>query len=156
MLATLSAVFSGVALLVSVVVFYENRRRSIEAAKLQRRPSLVFAWDHEQGHWDLDNIGNGPALDVVIVQRIDGQWALPLRMPELPAGGRGIVPRRWLEQRHDDPGLAARYRSVTAEPYMTETGDDVSTITEGWGTLPAALWGDVEPHWRYRRPGEPA
>jgi hypothetical protein len=151
MIGALSAAFSGVALLVSVVVFVDNRRRALESARLQRRPALVFAWDHERQHWEVINIGSGPALDLVIVQRIEREWTLPLRMPELAVNGRGTVPRRWLEQRHPDPGLAARYRSVAGEPYMTVTGNDVSTISEGWGDLPPKLWEDVEPHWRYRR-----
>jgi hypothetical protein len=152
MTAAISVVISGIALVVSIVVYVDNRRRASEAARLGRRPALVFAWDHEQQHWQLSNIGNGPALDVVIVQRIDGEWAHPLRMPELSVNSCSVVPRRWLEQWHRDPGLAARYRSVTSEPYMTRTGNDVSTIAEGWDELPARLWDEIEPHWRYRRP----
>lgn len=156
LLSVLSSVVSLAAFGVSVFVFIDSRRRAVEAARLQRRPALVFAWDPEHQRWELTNIGSGPALDVVVVQRIDDAWTLPLRMPELAVNGHGIVPRRWLEQRFADPGLAARYRSVTGEPYMTETHADVSTMSEDWGSLPASLWRDIEPHWRYWRPGAAA
>ena len=73
-------------------------------------------------------------------------------MPELAVGGSTVVPRRWIEQWDPDPGLGARYRSVTAETYATTTGDDWSHVTEGWAAFPAGLWNEIEPHWRYRDP----
>lgn len=153
MFATLSAVISTLAFAVSVFVFIDNRRRAVETARLQRRPALVFAWNPEEQYWELNNIGNGPALDVVVLQGAGDSWTLPLRMPELAVGGDAVIPRRWLEQRFSDPALAARYRSVTGEPYMTETRSDVSTMSEGWERLPMDVWDNIEPHWRYRHRG---
>ena len=146
-----SIVISALALAVSAIVFVDNRVRQLQAARLGRRPTLVFVWDHAQQYWTLNNIGLGPALDVVAVQRIDGDWMHPLRMPELAVADSEVVPRRWIGDR--DPGLAVRYRSATGEPYTTRTGDDWSQTSEGWAVFPVKLWEEIEPHWHY---GDPA
>ena len=151
MLQTVSVTIAAVALVVSVIVFADNRLRSVDAARLARVPVLVFAWDAPRHDWTLTNIGNGPALDVVILQRIGGQWVRPLRMPEMAVQDSTIVPARWVEL-NSNPGLGARYRSITGERYMTQTGDDSSKHSRGWGDMPATLWKELEPHWRYRAP----
>jgi hypothetical protein len=147
---TLSVVVAAVALAVSVVVFFDNRAREQRAARLARRPALVFTWDGLRRAWELSNIGSGPALDVVILQRARGAWDHPLRMPELGVGDTQVVPRRWYEHWHEDPGLGARYRSITGERYLTRTEDDWSQISEGWAELEEGLNAETEPHWRYR------
>jgi hypothetical protein len=149
---TVSVVISAVALVVSVIVFVDNRLRQLQGARLARRPMLVFRWDAEDQQWTLDNIGLGPALDVVAIQKIRGEWSHPVRLPELSVGGSTIVPHRWIEAWDPDPGLGARYRSVTGEPYSTRTGNDWSQASEGWDQFPDRLWDVIEPHWRYRRP----
>ena len=58
---------SGIALVVSVIVFVDNRLRAQEASRMARVPMLAFTWEPLSG-WTLSNIGSGPALDVVIVQ----------------------------------------------------------------------------------------
>lgn len=146
----LSAITAGIALGVSVFVFLDNRRRAIDSARLARRPALVFTWDGAQRQWMLSNIGNGPALDLVILQRVDGAWTHPLRMPEMAAQDDAVVPRAWFERWHRDPGLGARYRSITGEQYMTSTADDWSQMMEGWADVPPSVWAEIEPHWRYR------
>jgi hypothetical protein len=144
-----SAVIGAVAFTVSVLVFFDNRAREQRAARLARRPALVLTWDDVQGVWQLTNIGNGPALDVVILQRVDRSWDHPLRMPELGADDAQTVPRRWYEQWHNDPGLGAHYRSITGEKYSTKTGDDWTQINDGWFALDHTA-NEIEPHWRYR------
>lgn len=149
MLDWLSVVIAAIALVVSVIVFFDHRSREARAARLARRPALVFSWDGDTLRWTLSNIGSGPALDVVILQRIEGSWQHPLRMPEMAVDAANTVPRRWYEAWHDNPGLGARYRSITGEEYATMTGDDRSEIVSGWGELsPGAA--PIEPHWRYR------
>lgn|SRR5215208_882825 len=149
MLEAISVVIAGIALAVSVIVYVDNRIREARAARLARKPALVFAWHGERRTWTLSNIGSGPALDVVIFQRINGKWMHPLRMPEMAVQDDHTVPRRWYEHWHENPGLGARYRSTTGETYNTRTGDDYSEIREGWDedTAPATA---IEPHWRWR------
>jgi hypothetical protein len=145
----LSVSVAGLALVVSVIVFVDNRLRAIETARLARRPALAFTWDGVTKRWSLDNIGNGPALDVVIVQSVAGTWSHPIRMPELAADQSMPVSRIWVEEWDENPGLGARYRSITGEQYMTQTGDDWSQMKEGWDDFPPSLWEAVQPHWRY-------
>jgi hypothetical protein len=145
-----SLIVSAIALVVSMIVFVDNRVRQMHAARLARRPVLVFAWDHDEQHWELCNIGLGPALDVVSVQKIRGEWTHPLRLPELAAGGSTVVPWRWIERWDPDPGLGARYRSVTDEAYSTITGNDRSHVTDTWAPFPDELWSEIEPHWSYQ------
>ncbi len=148
-LELISTAFAGVALVVSLIVFFDNRVRELRAARLARQPALVFAWDPSSATWLLRNIGNGPALDVVIAQRTEGTWSHPLRMPEMPVDGRETVPRRWVEKWSENPGLGARYRSITGEQYATRTQDDVSEVTTGEDVLPVD-GSAIEPHWQYR------
>jgi hypothetical protein len=145
-----SAVIAGIALVVSVIVFVDHRIREVRAARLARRPALVFTWDGPNRVWVLSNIGSGPALDVVILQHVDGRWSHPLRMPEMAVQDAHTVPRLWYEQWDPDPGLGARYRSIGDECYTTRTGDDRSEIREGTGDIPIDLDAPIEPHWKYR------
>jgi hypothetical protein len=147
----LSTTVAAIALVVSVIVFLDNRRQTKAAARLARQPALVYAWDGVSKRWTLSNIGSGPALDVVIIQRIEGQWAHPLRMPEMGVAQEAVVPRLWIEKWDPDPGLGARYRSITGERYMTRTVSDSSQMENGWGDTPPDLWETIEPHWQYRQ-----
>jgi hypothetical protein len=149
---SVSVAISALAFAVSLIVFVGNRVRQLRDARLGRRPTLIFVWDHPQQHWRLSNIGLGPALDVVAVQRIRGDWVHPLRMPELAVGDTEAVRRRWIDAWDPDPGLAVRYRSVTGEPYATRTGDDWSQTSEGWSDFSDEVWQDIEPHWQYDHP----
>lgn len=88
---TVSVAISVIALVVSVIVFCDNRIRQVQAARLSRRPMLVFVWDGPAEQWVLSNIGLGPALDVVAAQRIRGQWTHALRLPELAVGDNTVV-----------------------------------------------------------------
>ena len=139
---------AAVALVVSLIVARDTRRREQQAARLARQPALVFDWDGSTKTWRLRNIGNGPALDVVIAQRIGSVWTNPLRMPEMPVDGSEVVPRRWVEKT-EDPGLGARYRSIAGEEYATRTGDDMSQIHPGAGVIPIDN-AAIERHWQYR------
>ena len=94
-MAIASAMIAGIALVVSVIVFIDNRLRALEASRLARVPMLAFTYT--QSGWTLTNIGNGPALDVVILQRTGGQWKRPLRMPEMAVQDSNLVPHRWVK-----------------------------------------------------------
>jgi hypothetical protein len=146
---TVSVAISAVALAISVIVFYDNRKRQEDAARLGRRPMLIFVWEADAQQWVLRNIGLGPALDVVAAQKVRGEWTSALRLPELAVGGSAVIPHPWVLWA-SNPGLGVRYRSVTDEPYSTRTGDDWSQPREGWSEFPERLWQDIEPHWRYR------
>src|SRR4026207_1238732 len=140
-------VLSVIAVAVSIVVFVDNRVRDLRAARLARQPALVFTWHASALNWSLQNIGSGPALDVVIAQRLHGIRAHALRRPGRAADGQTLLPRLWIEAFGSDPGLGAHYRSITDEEYWTTTADDRSTISIGAG--PSTELGEIEPHWSY-------
>ena len=49
----------------------------------RRKPVLTFVYDDETG-WNLRNIGNGPALNVIVAQKdVGGQWFNPVRVSPL-------------------------------------------------------------------------
>ena len=116
MLEVASATIAGIALVVSVIVFIDNRLRALEASRLARVPMLAFTWDALRQSWILSNIGTGPALDVVILQRTGGQWVHPLRMPEMAVQESNFVPTRWMnwgKNRVSVPGIGASPGSST-------------------------------------------
>jgi hypothetical protein len=69
---------------VSLAISYWHNRQS---AITGRKPVLTFAYDDKTG-WVLQNIGNGPALNVIVAQKeIGGQWFNPVRAPPVSMGG---------------------------------------------------------------------
>jgi hypothetical protein len=60
-----SDVFSIVALVLSAVTFLIAQRSAVAADRRSRIPVLVFIY-HSHGHWLLRNVGNGPALNIVM------------------------------------------------------------------------------------------
>ncbi|MBC8093046.1 MAG: hypothetical protein H7Y15_14125, partial [Pseudonocardia sp.] len=46
-----------------------------------RMPVVVFVWDPAAKIWSLRNIGNGPALNVIIAQHDRDGWYNSVRVP---------------------------------------------------------------------------
>ncbi len=74
---------SVAALLISdsslAISFWHSRKSAITG----RKPVLTFVYDDETG-WNLRNIGNEPALNVIVAQKdVGGQWFNPVRVPPL-------------------------------------------------------------------------
>jgi hypothetical protein len=68
-----SALISGLALALALASFAVNLRIGHRAAVRGRKPVLVFV-DEPGRAWTLRNIGNGPAVNVVVAQCKDGHW----------------------------------------------------------------------------------
>ena len=66
---SISVVISVVALVLSATTFGVNLWVGHRAAVRARQPVLVFVDDPAAGCWTLQNIGNGPALNVIVAQR---------------------------------------------------------------------------------------
>jgi hypothetical protein len=100
-------ILSVTALLVSVVSFAMSYRQSQHAAVSSVMPVLVFVHDKE-GQWAVQNIGNGPALNVVMTSKIadDRPWSNPVRLPPLARDARFPlrvnVNIRWLGASYND------------------------------------------------------
>lgn len=61
---------------------------SIYARRESIRPVLVFVRRENQwGVWHLENVGKGPALNIVVRERSPKKWFVPVRIYPIPAGG---------------------------------------------------------------------
>ena len=70
------------ALVVSIGTFVYASVRERKAKVASIRPLLVFLYDGESG-WYLKNVGQGPALNVILSHKSkdDGDWITPVRVP---------------------------------------------------------------------------
>ena len=116
-----------VALLLSVfniiVTLRFTHRRDVTAL----RPILVFTY-REEG-WHAENVGNGPALDIIFHRVADGTVSQNVRLPTLAKGSDISLHFA----RHDGRQIfAATYRDVNGRPYTSQSQHDVSTTGEGF------------------------
>jgi hypothetical protein len=126
--------------LASVAVTLWNYHRTAVAA---RKPVLTFEYGSEG--WLLRNVGNGPALNVVVARKNPGaDWFDPVRVPGFST--EGSMRLHWCA--HDnDHGLGASYEDSAGKSYTATCGDDLSRIFEG-NRLPA--WTQIDRHWQKR------
>lgn len=81
-LSVLPLILSGLALVVSFMSFQLTAVRSV-------KPVLTIAYQSDAG-WSLTNVGNGPALNVIVARReTEGKWFDPVRVPPLALAGCG-------------------------------------------------------------------
>jgi len=76
----------GIPVLVSVIaIFVANR-----AVTRSLRPVLVFVCEVRDKVWCVQNVGTGPALDIVVAEkdRDEQPWARFKRLPPLPKNGK--------------------------------------------------------------------
>jgi hypothetical protein len=130
----ISAVSVVVAFSSLVVNFVLNHRAAVRA----RKPVLVFIDDPEEGSWVLRNVGNGPALNVLVAQRARGRWLNPVRVP--PFGKDSIFVLTWLG-RTNVTGLGASYDDFEGRRYTSTLGGETSRAYDG-DRLPR--WEDAE------------
>lgn len=108
-----------------------------------RKPVLVFVDVPEQGTWVLQNVGNGPALNVLVAQRQEGQWFNPVIVPPLSA--ESSYPLRWLG-RINTSGLGATYADFEDRRYTSTLGGERSHTYDG-NRLPKWNDGEIRRHW---------
>jgi hypothetical protein len=132
--------FSVVIALAALVVNLTLTRR---AAVLARKPVLVFVDDFDQGCWVLRNVGNGPALNVLVAQRAGGEWFNPVLVP--PIGNDGSFPLQWLGH-VEDTGLGAVYGDFEGRRYTTTVGGEFTLCYEG-DRLPRWTTEEVAGYW---------
>ena len=126
----ISAVSVAIAFGSLIVNFVLNHRAAVRA----RKPVLVFIDDPEQGCWIVRNVGNGPALNVLVAQRKSGRWFNPVRV--MPLARDTSFPLQWLG-RTTDTGLGASYSDFEDRRYTSTLGDEISRTYDG----------DRLPHW---------
>ncbi len=124
----ISVVLSGIALIVSILAFALNYRHIRRASILARKPVLAFEYDGNRG-WVLNNVGSGPALNVVVAQKkVKGEWFNPVRIPPLAKDGEFVL--GWLGH-VNTTGLGATYTDSEDFPYTATCGNDLSRVGEG-------------------------
>jgi hypothetical protein len=123
-----------------------NLALSHRASVRARKPVLVFVDDPEAGSWMLRNVGNGPALNVLVAQRAEGCWLRPVRAPPLSTNSSFAL--TWLG-RVGDTGLGASYSDFEGRRYTSTLGGEQSRTYDGERLPP---WDDDEIR-RYWDPG---
>jgi hypothetical protein len=107
-----SAVAVG-ALILSAVTFALSQRSAHAADRRSRIPVLVFVYDSTY-HWLLRNVGNGPALNIVLAikaRHTDESWQNPTRIPPIGRGEEFHLD--WLHD-SDISVIAASYEDFLA------------------------------------------
>jgi hypothetical protein len=94
--AVTEIILSAAAVMISVVSFAISYLASRSAERRSRMPILVFVYDESNEFWILRNVGNGPALNVLVAEgKADGAWFKPMRVP--PLGRHGEVVMTWFQ-----------------------------------------------------------
>jgi hypothetical protein len=136
---------AGIAILISLIALAVSTSQTWRAAVSGRRPVLVFVYDQSAG-WVVRNIGNGPAMNVIIAQKGEAApWVKPVRIPPLATNSEFVL--AWLD--HNVYGLGATYMDFTGRPYTSTCVNDLSETTAGRAFGP---WRDseIERHWNAR------
>ena len=134
---------SVIALVVSVVSFALSYLQSRKGAIASVMPVLAFVYERD-GHWVLQNLGNGPALNVVVAEKTTdtSEWSNPVRIPPLPREGRFPLPSVNVNARW----LGASYNDIEGHEYTATCVNDDSRVQAG-RALPRWAAGEVRPHW---------
>jgi hypothetical protein len=134
---------AAAAVIVSVATFVVSYWTGQRAETRARKPVLVFVDQPAEGNWVLRNVGNGPALNIVVAQRKDGYWFNPVKVP--PLGRETSFSLGWLE-RTNDTGLGTAYVDFEGHSYTSTLGDEIARTYEG-NRLPAWRDDEVERYW---------
>ncbi len=79
--------FSGTAIVVSIVAITVSYLSARKSRVIGLRPVLVFCFNSGSG-WSVKNIGNGPALNIVLaLSDADDRWISPEGVPSLGVNG---------------------------------------------------------------------
>ena|SRR5215210_7565315 len=120
-----------VSLISFAVSFWQRREADITGVK----PALAFVFDNKAG-WRLQNIGNGPALNVVVAEKhSEDGWFNPVRIPPIAKGDEFAL--HWIAPDNSN-GLGATYTDIQDRPYTSTSGNDYSRIIAGH-ELPATI-----------------
>jgi hypothetical protein len=124
---TLSTVLSVIALALSDTSFIVTLVLTIKRDIGAIRPVLVFTYRSGVG-WHIENIGNGPALDVVFHRLYRESVTQSVRLPTLAKGSEFVLHFA----KHDSKQIfVATYRDADRRPYTSRSQHDVSTQTTG-------------------------
>jgi hypothetical protein len=125
---TLPLFFSASALFLSLLSFRLMDVRSV-------KPVLTLTYQNDSG-WTLNNIGNGPALNIIVSQKPKGgTWETPVRVAPLATGGHILL--QWLHNT-SVKSLGVSYTDIDGRRYSSLTTEDLTDIQAG----------SIFPNWR--------
>jgi hypothetical protein len=106
------------------------------------RPVVVFEYVGTEG-WTAQNIGSGPALNMIVAMGIDNNWSKPVRTPPLAKDGSVVL--TWT-RRTNIHRLGALYEDANGHSYTTVCALDLNQISRGrrFGPWPESHIGK---HW---------
>lgn len=108
--------------------FWKGRYDQITSIK----PALVFVYD--AGGWVIQNVGAGPALNIIVAKKELGKegrpdrWIEPVRIPPMKRDGSFAL--HW-DPHNNTYGLGATYEDMWSRPYTTTCGRDLNRIRSG-------------------------
>jgi hypothetical protein len=141
--STAAIIISAISVSIALFSFVLNLRLNQRAAIRARKPVLVFVDEPSEGCWVIRNVGNGPALNVLVAQRADGRWFNPVFIP--PFGKDGQFPLKWLG-RVNVTGLGATYSDFEDRRYTSTLGGERSHTYDG-ARLPSWDDGEIRRYW---------
>jgi hypothetical protein len=120
-------VISLVALTLSIIATISSIYFSNIGIKTNVLPTLVFVYDSDKG-WSINNVGNGPALNVVVTHQTHGEnkWIEPTRLYPIPENDTVYI--AWVG--HNPDKLMATYTDVHNRSYSSLTDEDLTTISD--------------------------
>jgi len=146
---SVATVIAVVSVAIAATSFLVNFWIARGAAVRARRPVLVFVDDPENDCWLLQNVGNGPALNVLVAQRQSGQWFNPV--VARPLAKDSTMPLTWLG-RVNTTGLGATYSDFEDRRYTSTLGGERSKACDG-NRFPEWPRSDIRKYWQLE-PGE--
>ncbi|KHE91726.1 MAG: hypothetical protein K8F52_12295 [Candidatus Scalindua rubra] len=82
--------FSGIAIIVSIIAITISFLSARKSRIIGLRPVLVFYFQSGRG-WYIKNIGNGPALNIILaLLDADNRWISPEGIPSLAVNGEFV------------------------------------------------------------------
>jgi hypothetical protein len=131
----------GAAIIATCSLFYSvySARRT---AVRSRQPDLVF--EYADDGWYLENVGNGPAINILLAFRGDKTpWKCPLRIPPLAKDAKYHIKELGrLSVRH----LGASYTDSSGHWYSTLSVNDENVVERG-RALPSFDDSEISRHW---------
>ena len=119
---------SVAALIFSLVSFSLSFGLSRSSAVTSVRPVLVFEYEDTEG-WSVRNVGNGPALNVLVAMKSDdSDWLQPVRIPTVKRDGSFRL--HWIGSLNIRT-LGVSYMDIAARPYSSTSTNDLSEVHEG-------------------------
>jgi len=137
---------STTALVVSIGSCALSYNLSQQSAITSVQPVLVFQYNTRSG-WSVRNVGNGPALDVLVAMKTDDRadWTQPMRIPPLPKDSEFGL-KKW-DVYTSARTLGATYSDIRRRIYSTTCTDDLSAVDEG-NSLRIWLDSEIKRHWK--------